>query len=497
MSKSPQVLKRSLLQIDRLLRDRRGATAIMLAIALSGIVGFAGLGSEVAAWYFTTRAMQNATASAAASAAASLAAAEVTSGTTQCPTSPNFCRDTGRAVAASFNFTQGVSSTTVTVNNPPATTANLPTCSSPFTSYNCYVEVVISQPQAAMLSAVVMPSGWSPTITTRAVARANRKATSTGCVLALDGVASRAANAGGTGTLTFNGCSIYSNSSASDGIYVGGSGVVSAQGAYVVGYINGTVHTDPTYGTNTGVNPTVDPYANVAVPSSSTTCNGWTPNGNNSLHLSNSTDTATLYPSTAGGTCAIPHDVRLDGGTLNLCPGVYVFNSGSNLTLTANAIVNAPPQDGPIPPATNPTMSASSCPVHTAGGGVTIVFVNSSGNPGTASITGSPTVNMVAPTSGTTSGIAIFQQRTTCTSNGNGSGGCAATLQGGSTQNINGAIYFPNNAISYSGGSSTSGYQCTQLIADTITFAGGSTFSSDCTGSGTQGIAATNGTLVM
>src|SRR5438094_8345373 len=107
MPKFPQVLMRPLPAIRRFVRDRRGAAAIMLAIALSGIVGFAGLGSEVAAWYFTTRAMQNATSSAAASAAASLAAAEVTLGTTQCPTSPNFCQDTGRAVAATFNFTQG------------------------------------------------------------------------------------------------------------------------------------------------------------------------------------------------------------------------------------------------------------------------------------------------------------------------------------------------------------------------------------------------------
>src|SRR5436305_11312635 len=112
MSGCLSIPKRPLRAIRRLIHDRQGAAAILLAIALSGIVGFAGLGSEVAAWYFTTRAMQGAASSAAASAAASLAAAEVTSGTTQCPTSPNFCQDTGRAVAATFNFTQGVSNTT-------------------------------------------------------------------------------------------------------------------------------------------------------------------------------------------------------------------------------------------------------------------------------------------------------------------------------------------------------------------------------------------------
>jgi len=492
MPQFPPILKRPLPAIRQLIRDRRGAAAIMLAIALSGIVGFAGLGTEVAAWYYTTRSMQGAASSAAASAAAELAAATVAGSSI----TNDQLQHTGRAVSATFNFSNGVSSTTVTVNHPPATTTGLNSgnCDSRLTGFNCYVEVLISQPQTPLLSALFMSTG--PTIATRAVAQANTGAASTGCVLALNGVATRAANAGGSGTLTFNGCSIYSNSNASDGIYVGGSGVVDAQAAYVVGNINGTVNTATGYGTYTGVNPAVDPYANVAVPSSSTTCGGWTPNGNNSLHLSNSTDTATLYPSTAGGTCAIPHDVRLDGGTLNLCPGVYVFNSGSNLTLTANAIVNAPPQAGPIPPATTPPMSSTVCPNDTSGG-VTIVFVNSSGNPGAPSISGTPTVNMVAPTSGTTSGIAIFQQRTTCTGNGNGNGSCPAALQGGSTQNINGAIYFPNNAISYAGGSSTSGYQCTQLIADTITFSGGSTFSSQCQSSGGQAINATNGTLVM
>src|SRR5205814_9991855 len=117
----------------------------------------------------------------------------------------------------------------------------------------------------------------------------------------------------------------------------------------------------------------------------------------------------------------------------------------------------------------------------------------------TLTVGGQASAYMVAPsdTSVPTHGIAIFQQRTTCTTNGNGNGGCPASLQGGGNQNINGAIYFPNNAISSQGGSSTAGYQCTQLIADTITFTGGSTFSSNCTSSGTQTISATNGTLVM
>jgi len=372
---------------------------------------------------------------------------------------------------------------------------NSANCDSRLSGYNCYVEVIIQQPQTPLLSSLFMSTG--PTITTRAVGWANTAAASTGCVVALNHHAPRAMQNSGSGTLTFNGCSVYSNSDASDGIYVSGSGQMNSRAAYVVGHISGTVNTSQ--GSYTGVNPISDPYANVAVPSSSTTCGGWSnwANGNNGIRL-NSGDVANLYPSAAGGTCAIPHDVQLSGGTLNLCPGVYVFNSGSNLQVTSTSVINAPPQDGPTPPATTPTMTNngnSPCPANDRSGGVTIVFANSGGNPGAPSVSGTPTINMVAPTSGATSGIAMFQQRTTCGGNGNNS--CNASLAGGSTQNINGAIYFPNNQINYSGGSSTSGYQCTQLIADTINYTGGSTFASQCQDSGTQTINLTNGTLVM
>jgi hypothetical protein len=40
------------------LRDRSGGVAVLLAIALSLIIGFAGLGTEAASWYLTKRTMQ-------------------------------------------------------------------------------------------------------------------------------------------------------------------------------------------------------------------------------------------------------------------------------------------------------------------------------------------------------------------------------------------------------------------------------------------------------
>jgi len=59
----------------------RGAAAVLLAVALSGIVGFAGLGSEVASWYYTTRAMQGAADSAVLPPPAALSSATATGAT--------------------------------------------------------------------------------------------------------------------------------------------------------------------------------------------------------------------------------------------------------------------------------------------------------------------------------------------------------------------------------------------------------------------------------
>ena len=50
-----------------------GATAVFLALVLSGLIGLAGLGTEAASWYFTKRAMQGAADAGATTAAAALA----------------------------------------------------------------------------------------------------------------------------------------------------------------------------------------------------------------------------------------------------------------------------------------------------------------------------------------------------------------------------------------------------------------------------------------
>ena len=466
MSSIHLVFRRPARLFADVLRDREGAVAVLLAIALSAIVGFAGLGSEVASWYYTKRSMQGAADSAATTAAAELAAATI-SGSSVTSTQ---LTNAGRSVAATYNFPNGTASTTVAVNNPPATTANLNGCSSPFSAFNCYVEVVISQPQTALLSALFMSTG--PTITSRAVALANVTAADQGCVLALDRNSDVGLTTSGNPSLTFNSCALYVNSPLTPGaVSMNGSATINTAAAYISGSLSGSGLT-ATDGIFTGVNPIGDPYAGVSVSwpspkpdaSSNKNCdqNGYKPKKDETISA------------TSGKPYVFCNGIKITGGTtVNLCPGTYIIDQGA-LDLQSGTI-NAPPSSG----------------CGGTSGGVTIILSNDNGGaPADVKINGNFNLTITAPTSGAYSGIALFQDRLACA-------GCSNKINGGSTSNITGAIYFPTNAVEYAGGASAGGAVCTQLIAYTITFKGNSTFNSNCNSAGTKTINFTNGTLVM
>jgi hypothetical protein len=86
-------------------------------------------------------------------------------------------------------------------------------------------------------------------------------------------------------------------------------------------------------------------------------------------------------------------------------------------------------------------------------------------------------VNLTAPTSGATAGLAFFQDRNAPT-------GVDNNFTGGSTMNIEGAIYLPNETVNFAGGAATGG-GCTQIVADEVAFKGNANLEANCTGKGT------------
>src|SRR5262249_38361426 len=121
---------------------------------------------------------------------------------------------------------------------------------------------------------------------------------------------------------------------------------------------------------------------------------------------------------------------------------------------------------------------------------VTLVFTSSTGsNYASPSFNGGATINLTAPTSGSTQGIVMFGDRNMPT-------GTAFKFEGGASQTLTGAIYAPKADVSYAGGSDTpSG--CTKLIANTVKFTGNSTFAINCSGVGTRSIGTTIARLLQ
>ena len=109
------------------------------------------------------------------------------------------------------------------------------------------------------------------------------------------------------------------------------------------------------------------------------------------------------------------------------------------------------------------------------GDDVTIIFMNDAefGN-----INGGNGFDLAAPNSGDYAGIAIYADADTMS-------GDVWKFNGNAVMSILGAIYLPNLDIEYVGGADTYATECTQLIANRISFNGNSGFKNNCAPVGT------------
>jgi hypothetical protein len=138
------------------------------------------------------------------------------------------------------------------------------------------------------------------------------------------------------------------------------------------------------------------------------------------------------YTTTQAGNlaCYTSLTVGGNGNTVTVNPGTYVITG--NLTFDNGTIAG--------------------------GNGVTFYITNS----GQVSFQNGATFNFTAPTSGDLNGILFYQDR---------SDTMAATLVGGASATMQGILYFPNAALNFSNGSSTTFY--TPIIAASLTMTGG------------------------
>ena len=303
--------------------SQRGSVAIHVGLMLTGLVGAAGLGTEVTYLIYKHRQMQMVADAAAVSAAAAL----LQGGN---PTAE------ARAVAAQLNFVNGANGAAVVVNNPPVSGA--------YTSNSTAVEVLVGQPQTMGLLGVFRSRIFA--VNTRAVALETGVASI--CALALNPTASGAVHFDNNAAMTSSNCGLAVNSRSQDALHLDNNayinGPVSVAGNWVLdnnAALNGTpkVHNAP---------PVPDPFENVQVTAPSTCtnqtytcsnnctlslqagrfCNGWLFDNQTTLNL-------------GGGIYFIDQQLTAKNNlTINATDGVtIVMNGDYSIEIKNNAVV--------------------------------------------------------------------------------------------------------------------------------------------------------------
>jgi len=337
------------------------------------------------------------------------------------------------AIASAAGFASGANNVTVTTNQPPV--------SGNYAGNTTAVQVTIDQPQTVSLISIFR----SGTIDVSARAVAIYGSAGSYCALSTDPSASGAINVNNSATVSNPKCGVASNSSSSSSIFLANSaainGPVKTVGNWVL-YNNSTLNGSP----NTAhAAATPDPYANVQMqtPPACTSQSG----------TGYGTATYNLSP---GHFCS---GWSFSGSaTLNLAPGTYYVDQ--SLVFANNAVVNGT-------------------------GGVTLVI---NGNYG-MSISNSAIVNLTAPSTGNYAGIAIFSSRTaTPTVN--------QEFANTTTAKIVGALYFPNQIVSFDNNVTITPSGCTQVIARIINFDNDAELDSNCAGTGIQPIGGSPSHLV-
>lgn len=266
------------------------------------------------------------------------------------------------------------------------------------------------------------------------------------CVIALDRTAVTGIDMGGNTNLDL-GCGLMANSvSESYAVTAGGSSTIKASPIAAVGGVPMSSNYVQPVSLFPYAVPAMDPFASLPDPPGSI--------GNGNVLSVNPNQTRSVGPGTYRNV-----DIK---GTLNMSPGVYYINGG-NFSVGSQARVT--------------------------GTGVVIILTSSSAatspsSIATTDINGGADIRLTAPTSGTYAGILMYQDRRALDLGVN-------KINGNMSSILQGAIYFPNQAMQYTG---TSGMNtnCLQLVAKRLTFTGNSRISNVCpAGSGAKSIPGT------
>jgi Flp pilus assembly protein TadG len=409
------------------MRSRNGQTAVLFTLMMVPLFGVLGLVVDVGWSYFRHEAAQTA-ADSAATAAALAAYQAAAGGSMLCTTTGIVCYASETACPATLPTTPannvqagcmyaGVNGFVNTGKQHVTFQTGVGAApTSPGVTMSYWVVARVKEDIPQLFSAAL---GFrTASIVARATTGAN-EATSGGCVITLNPSASASLSLNGGTNLT-SGCGVFVNSIAADAITAVGGGTITTNGSAkteIVGNWSGSGVIAPA--PRTGVPYQGDPMADLLPPTYSGCDNAGVNLGSH--------DSAALTPGVyCGGINLSSH------AAITLSPGTYIVKNGISLGAQT-------------------AMSGTGVTIYLQSGGVTMA--------------GGASVNLTAPSSGAWQGILFFQDRLDTTD---------STLVGGTTQQMNGALYFPKAHLNYTGGSGVTA-TATTIISDTLTLVGNST----------------------
>jgi hypothetical protein len=446
---------RRLLELWSAFASERGNVAIITAIMLPVLIGGFGIGFETAGWYQTQRSMQNAADSAAIAAASNGGASY---------------SGEANAVTSAYGLTNGSAGVTVATSN---------TAACPSGGNTCY-SVTITRPVPLYLMQVLgfqgdttFNGGFAELMTATAVAKAG-PGTDTYCLIALN-QAGTGITANGTPFANLNGCDVFSNANAQCNGHNLNAGAGDAHHSSVgCGFVQHS---------NLGV--LADPYSYLGADIPTTSCtpphgvadfpqepakhnDPALPNVSGAGACSNVTWGACLSGSyTWGSTVFFEGDVQLCGDTNITTP------AGGTQMVIVNGQLDT---NGHTLKTVCLTFAADGVTC-TASSGLSIIFTtDSSSNDGNTAYLHAPTetsahngtIDIAAPTSGTWSGVALYQDP-------NLTAGVDVSAAGNSpTWDISGLVYLPQANVTLSGAvnKSSNGQSCFTMVTGEVTVNG-------------------------
>ena len=330
-----------------------------------------------------------------------------------------------KSFTASNHFTDGSNNVTVTVSIPPGDPFG---SGASYINNSGYARVQISQPVTLFFGkAIGIPT---VTVSTNSVGGPSGASTS---VAILSSSGSGAFSMVGSSTVKMIGGDLGINSNSTTALTMNGSGSLTSSNINIVGNYSNLGSGTITGKINTNAAAGSDPFANLTLPQPP-----FTPNFTN--YSKSGSNSVTLSPGVYSGGIKI-----VGSGTVTFNPGMYILYGGG-LSITGSGSIN----------------------------GTGVTFYNTGTASGATqykgySVTGSGSMTLSAPTSGTYQGMLFLQDP---------ANSVAASITGSASSYLAGNIYLPKAVLNITGsGTMSQPVGITSVLQLKITGSGNLTFS--------------------